>query len=438
MYRKIDEKYCEVVFETDLSHSEWFGYYNYDPMSRDATKLLCNRVNFDARAITSDDTADLGWYDLSTKEWHYIDTTDSFNWPQGAMLQWLPGDGNENKVIYNQSDKTHFHSVIFDLETGSKKIVDFPIYAITPDGKYSISLNYERSYWCRAYHYMPIENKAYDVQVAEDDGIFCVDLESNSVKRIISIDDVIGLDVQVDFSQARHWCEHIMLNREGTQIAFLHRFAYDNVNRYKTRVVVANIDGSNLHVLSDWKNNLYTHLGWGDDEFYIYSITQNALEAAYSNQSLKKTSRLSPFTLVKKFIKKMIPRGLKDSFKKNECGYRLYKLESGRYEYQNTFINEEFPIDGHPTITVDGQYMITDTYPDLNSNHNLLIRNLKNDKVICVATLSAGLKGNPASCDLHPKVCHGEEYVIVDTAYTGKHSMIMLKLNWDVIKTELN
>ena len=95
-------------------------------------------------------------------------------------------------------------------------------------GKYSISLNYERCYWCRAYHYQSVKNPKYNVQVAEDDGIFKVNLETNTVKRIVKIQDVIAIDAPEDFKIAKHWLEHIMINKAGDRIVFLHRYSYGN------------------------------------------------------------------------------------------------------------------------------------------------------------------------------------------------------------------
>ena len=162
MVKNINNKFVDLIFETKSEYSEWFGYYNYDVLNSSQTRMLCNRVKFDGRSISADDTIDLGWYDIATGTWNYIATTDSFNWQQGSMLQWLPGQGNENKVIFNFSDKIRYKSKIIDIETRKTKEYDFPIYCVTPDGNFAITLNYERSYWCRAYHYQPIINQKYD------------------------------------------------------------------------------------------------------------------------------------------------------------------------------------------------------------------------------------------------------------------------------------
>lgn len=442
MYRWIDERYVEPIFEAHSDKAEWFGYYNYDVISRDGKKFLCNRANFDGRRINSDDTVDLGWYDLESGEWHYIATSDSFNWEQGAMLQWLPGEGNENKVIYNYSDKSHFYSMIQDILTGEKRKIDYPIYGITPDGHYSITLNFERSYWCRAYHYQSVKNPQYDVRVAEDDGIFQVDLIHNTIKRIVAIQDIIALDANNDFDKAKHWLEHIMIDKSGEHFVCLHRFTYGT--GYLTRVVAANIDGSNLQIIPGWRQMKFTHTGFGKTDFIVYGRKMSAIEAAYTNQAFKTSSEQTTSSrsgsityVIKQIVKQFVPRGLKEILKKKDDGYRFFSLVDGKYQLTGNYYWKLFHIDGHPSIANNEDYFITDTYPDDNDNQNLVIMNRRTRKAICIATLSAGLKGNPASCDLHPKLCHKDQYIVIDTAYTGQHRMIVFKINWESVKKAL-
>lgn len=440
MYKSIKEKYIHPIFETDTDFTEWFGYYNYDVISRDGKKMLCNRAKFDARAVSSEDTIDLGYYDIETGEWYYIDTSDSFNWQQGAMLQWMPGEENENKVIYNKSKNNHFISIIYDIETGEKKEISFPTYCVTPDGKFSISLNYERSYWCRAYHYQSVKNPDYDVQVASDDGIFKVDLTKNTVERIIDIHDVIALDAPADFKAAKHWFEHIMINPSGTQFVFLHRFSYGT--GYFTRMCMADIDGNNLQIIPGWKMNDWSHFGWkGDDSFAIYTVKKSAVEAAYIKSSVKvpaTSAKRSISSIARQIIHKCVPQFIKDSLRGNENNYQVFSSIDGKYTLVGKYDDKLFNIDGHPSFTADGKYMITDSYPDSDGNQRLLVMNTENKKVVQIASFEAPLRGNPASCDLHPKLSFGGKYLAVDTAYTGKHRMILFELNWGVIENSLS
>ena len=106
--RIILSKYIEKVFDTrSEDHSEWFGYYNYDALDASQSRLICNKAKFDGVKPSKELDIDLGYYDLKTGEWHFVDSTNSWNWQQGVMMQWLPGTGNENRVIYNCTRNGH-------------------------------------------------------------------------------------------------------------------------------------------------------------------------------------------------------------------------------------------------------------------------------------------------------------------------------------------
>lgn len=433
--RQVNDKYLHLLFETSSEWSEWFGYYNYDVINQNGKYMLCNRSAFDAREITAEDTIELGFYDIITGEWHHIDYTTSFNWQQGAMLQWMPND--ENKVIYNITRNGHYKSLITDINTGSKKEINFPTYCVTPNGRYSISLNYERSYWCRAYHYQPIINEKYNVQVAEDDGIFKVNLHNNTIERIVDIHDVISLDGQNDFGEAKHWLEHIMINTAGDRIAFLHRYSYGTA--YSTRLLICDVNGNGLCVVPGWKENDWSHFGWkGNREFAIYSVKRNAFQAKYAKSVQMAKSSLSPMAIVNWVVHLPVLRGIKNKLKPNQRYYKLYQETDGKYVFVRNLDQKLFSIDGHPSFSEDGRYMITDSYPDQDGFQRLIIYDCVTNKGIILGKFAAPLSGNPASCDLHPKLSYQSKYLAVDTAYTGKHCMVLYEINWQEIKKKIS
>lgn len=427
-----ESQYITKLFETNHQQfAEWFGYYNYDTLSTDGKKMLCNRASFDGRAITDEDTIELGYYHIETGEWCHIDTTDSFNWQQGAMLQWVPS--KDNWVAYNFSDKKHFKSALYNIETGEKKIIDFPIYGITPDGRYSVSLNYERSYWCRAYHYQPIKNPQYDVHVAEDDGVFLVDLEENTVKRIISIQDIIAASADKDFAGAKHWLEHIMVSPNGKRIAFLHRYTLGD--GYRTRLMLSDINGCNLQAIPGWNNFEWSHFGWqGDDAFAIYSVKRSNVMTAYSKSVQTDVGiKTKCVRFARKLIKPLLPKRMMKKIHTSESYYQYYVWEDAGFVLKADFNDPMFSIDGHPTF-IGENYMLTDTYPNHDLYQCLLIYNVHTGNCLKLGDFYAPFKGNPASCDLHPKVSRDGQYVVVDTAHTGIHNMVVFKINWEKIK----
>jgi len=437
--------YITKVFETSSqSYSEWFGYYNYDVLNQDQSKMLCNRARFDGIAPEKGMTIELGYYDIAKGIWHSIGESDSWNWQQGAMMQWLPCEKN-NKIIYNCSKNNRLIARIYDIETGDTEDINYPIYGITPDGTKSITLELERSRWCRAYHYKSVDNPAQEGRIIESDGIFEIDIAHNTRRRIISIQDIVNTDCRDYFSEYKHWLEHIMISPSGKRFCFLHRFSpLDNIYQYETRLCIANIDGSNLQVIEGWDKYKWSHFGWrGDDAFIIYTVENNNLANKINSINDKSQAQIHCLKAVlnksKKLVKKLLPSKLCNILTGRSKYYAYYELntETKMFELKEKISNRLLAIDGHPSFSNDGRYMITDTYPDPKGYQSLIIFDMCTHKGICIAQLYAHYHKNPASCDLHPKLSKNNDYVCVDTAYDTKHHMIAFKIDWDSIRLTL-
>jgi len=439
---KLNKPYIKQIFTTPDNSSRWFGYYNYDVLNHNQSKLLCNFTSVDGVEPEKGMQISVGYYSLVDTKWHEIGVSDSWNWQQGCMAQWLPGD--RDRVVFNFSDGTRLKSKIVDIDSGEETEFDYPIYGITPDGKASITIEMERSYWCRAYHYQSIANKKMDVNILSGDGIFHLDLAIGTRNLIIPIEDIIAIDSRPDFKNMKHWVEHIMINDSGTKFCFLHRFSPSyNVNLYQTRLFIADIDGSNLQLIPDWDKTDLSHFGWNGEEFAIYTVENNKVASTYkemgqntasSNGSLKQRV----FKLIAN-IAKIFPPSVRKKIKGGKSYYNYYKVNSsGRYELAFKIGGKVFDIDGHPSFTNDRNYMITDTYPDADGFQHLVICNLRNMKKLELGRFPAYYHKTSASCDLHPKLSHNNDYVAVDSAYNERHHTILFRLNWAKIKENIS
>ena len=131
-------------------------------------------------------------------------------------------------------------------------------------------------------------------------------------------------------------------------------------------------------------------------------------------------------------------RVIKNRLKPNQRYYKLYQEKDGKYAFVRNLDQEFFSIDGHPSFTEDGRYMITDSYPNKEGFQRLIIFDCVTNKGIILGKFAAKLSSNPASCDLHPKLSHYERYLAVDTAYTGKHRMMLFEIMWKDIKKQIS
>ncbi|MBQ9558577.1 MAG: hypothetical protein IJV08_01145 [Bacteroidaceae bacterium] len=433
--------YITPIFETPSESSEWFGYYNYDVLNQNQSLLLCNRAPYDGKAPVKGAKIELGSYDIHNGQWHHIGESDSWNWQQGSMLQWVPN--RNNQVIYNCSKNGRIISCIHNLTTNINKELDFPIYGITPDGKKSISIDLERSYWCRAYHYQSVANPEREGRVYEDDGIFEIDLEKNTRKKIISIQEIIATDKRSYFAQCKHWVEHVMISPSGKKICFLHRFSPEgNVLNYKTRPFIADINGSNLQVIPDWDSYSWSHWGWkSDDEFVIYAIKTSISDEDFlrpaqlsSNKNISHSAKQKAIQLIRSYI----PQSFIDKMRSQVKSYRFYECKEGHIALKENCAMPIFGIDGHPSFTADGRYMITDSYPDNKGFQRLIIYDTITQKGIIVGKFFATYWNNPASCDLHPKLCRNNDFLAVDTAYDKKHHTMVFLIDWEQIKRKIS
>ena len=443
-------KFINPVFQTPKDTGSWFGYYNYDPLNHDQTKLLSIRAQHDAELPRKGYLVEVGYYDIDSGEWHKVGMSDSYNWPQGCMAQWMPGKGNENKIIYNTSNGKNNIAVIVDIISLEKKVIDWSIYGITPDGKKAITLVMERSHWCRAYHYESISDPNYDGNIYEEDGIYEVDLELNIRKRIISIQEIIEVDSEKYFDSAKHWLEHIMVSPNGKRFCFLHRYTIGELNDYETRLFIADIDGANLQIIPGWRKYYWSHFGWnGDEAFSIYSyessihniVLDKMSSSKNSNNNCQQPENININNILISSIKKIyhsLPLGLTNQIryyiKGQKSYYQYYVLKDGQFVLHSLFKKRLFAVDGHPSFTLDGKYMITDTYPLPNQFQRLIIYNIVTQKGIVLGDFYAGLYKKPGTCDLHPKLSRNNNYVVVDSAHDCQHHSMLYTLNWEKIK----
>ena len=415
----------DITFSTPSTFSHWFGYYNYSPLDSSGTRLLAHRIDFDARLITSDDTAELGWFNLNDASWHSIGKTRAFNWQQGAMLQWL---GYE-EIVFNDVMDNHFVSKIVKANGTDIRVIPWPVYGITPNGKMSISLQFERSYWCRAYHYEAIRNPKWDVRIAEEDGIFQVDLENGDYKQIVFIKDILKLDYDPIFEKSKHWIEHIMINPSGQRFAFYHRF--DDGSGFKTRVLTANIDGTGIFLVPGWRDNGWSHMGWQDNNKYVIFGVKRVLAGKTYDVITKNTGKLGKL-LKNTYHRYVYPIMNKKTHSKmtSSGSYQLYSDQIGMI---GGYSKGNLSNDGHPSFSLDGRYMLADTYADENSYRHLFLFDTASEKLFTLGSFFSPYNNCEYRSDLHPRFSLDNKYIIIDSAHSGKHQMLVFKVNWDLI-----
>jgi len=200
---------------------------------------------------------------------------------------------------------------------------------------------------------------------------------------------------------AIHWVNHLAFNPNSSRISFLHRWSSDIPNTWNSRLITANLEGSDLHLLAD--NDFVSHYTWKD--------TTNILVWA------KMKGLFSWFK--PKFIYRFL-RG------RGTHGFFLINDENLSY---NPVGLDLLYSDGHCSYSPDKKWILTDTYPDSSSNRRIILYQLahkfllENGKFYSPPEIDGEIR-----CDLHPRWSRDGRYVCFDSFHTNQRQMYIINL----------
>jgi len=374
IFRNKNEYDIEVGIELkQLSKNKYFesffGYYDKSPVN-DTNKYL---IFHNSLAKTSKKPSSENKIEIHIKE--FMDNTiidkiktPTYNWQQGAKTQWI----DNNKFIYNSFDGEKYISNIYDIiNKRIERKINFPVYDCYGD-KFALSLNYERLAKLRPdYGYYNNENKT-DINDIKNDGIFYIDFTSRKYKLLIPI-ETVAKDID-DYLKYSHFFNHIMISPKGNKFIFLHRYFSKNGRRFD-RLMISGIDGKDIRCLSE--DDMVSHCAWKNNDEIIGWMRKEA----YGDH------------------------------------YYLIKESTNQYEIVGKDILTE---DGHPSISNDEKWLLTDTYPDKARMSKLLLYNLETKNLIKLGEFYSPMKFHGVNrCDLHPRFNPGYKKITFDSVHTG-------------------
>ena len=358
------------ILNRDSNLEAFFGYYDKSPWSFDGRYYLVHI--FDHK---NKDEVKIGVYNCENERLEFIDESPAFNFQQGAMLRWR--SRKNYQCIYNTVEEGNLVAKIRDAVSGEEiKTIPMPIQTINPEGTEALTLNYKRLDKIRPEYGYNINVKNFSGDMPyEEDGIWKIDLETGKSEIILSLAHLICLNHDETMDKARHKINHIMYSPSGKRFVFMHRWVgpYGQISR----LYGANTDGSELYCLADDK--MISHYFWLDDRHLI----------AWARKE---------------------PVGDK---------YLILKDKSNDFEVIGEGILDIYG-DGHPHVHPSKEWIITDTYPNKARIRELLLYNLKTNRLLVVGAFLSPLKYDKAyRCDLHPRWNPNGTKISIDSAHEG-------------------
>jgi len=359
----------------------FFGYYDKSPWDITDRYILCLRAKDTLKSPAPLEPAEIVLFDTqNNNSYKILGKTHAWNVQQGCMLQWL-GPDFSSKIIYNDFRNGQYCSVILNIETMEEKIIPMPIYNISRDGKFALSLDFSRLHRLRkGYGYYNLPDLTKDEKCPDKPCIWYINLESGEAKPILKYTDFASFEPRPEMNNAEHKVNHIMLNPTGNRFMVLHRWIKGS-KKY-TRLVTVNVDGTEMYNLSD--DNMVSHCFWKNDiEILAYARKKDSGD-----------------------------------------GYYLMKDKTGEYKK----LWSELTRDGHPSYSPDGSMVVTDTYPDRTRLATIYL--IKDDKPQKLARVFVPFKyDNDVRCDLHPRWNRAGDKICFDGVFEGRRGLYVIEVN---------
>lgn len=374
----------------DNNHEYFFGYYDKSPWDITDRYMLCMRANDTWSDVSPKVKADILLIDTQKEEndpsrVKKIAETNAWNVQQSCMLQWLGPDFN-SKILYNDYRDGKYVSVILTLATMQEKIIPAPVYSVSKDGKFALTLDFSRLYELRpGYGYYNVPEKTKGIALPNTTAIWKVDLDSGEVTDLLKYTDFSNFEPRQEMKEdgSVHKVNHIMLSPNGKRFMVLYRW-FCGQRKY-TRLITCDVDGTDMYVLSD--DDMVSHCYWKDDAHIL----------AFENKKI--------------------------------TGPGYYLMTDKTNEYIHCW--PQFSNDGHPSYSPDGTLIVTDSYPDRAriASINLMDGDeIKKDNTTIAKVFAPFKYDNDTRCDLHPRWNHASDKICFDSIFEGHRGLYVVNI----------
>ena len=362
----------------------FFGYYDVAAFDAGGRFHLYHRVGFMDRQPTREDSAELGLIDIETQAKISLAETTAWNFQQGAMLQWNPA-APDNEVVYNVRVGETYRAVIKNIETRNERMLEMPVAALDPKGRYALSINFSRVFDFRpGYGYPGIVDANRNQEAPEDDGVFRMDMLTGKSALVLSLQQIHRLlqDTGSVVKNGKLVINHITCNTDGSRFVLLARNFPEPGKPWGTAAITADAYGNDPYVLNGY--SMTSHYHWRDEQHLL-------------------------------------------AYAKHAEGDQLYMLCDKSQEYE-IIDRDYFKSDGHCSYAPDRKQILYDSYP-VNNYRHLYVYDVHKCKGCKLASLySVPVSDGEIRCDLHPRWHPNGKLISFDSTHENQRHIYLAQL----------
>ncbi len=291
----------------------------------------------------------------------------------------------ERLITFNHRQDERYVAVVLDIHTGQKRILPYPVSAMSRDGAQALGLNYARLKSLRpVVGYAGLPDPFADQNCPAEDGVYTTATETGEARVLVSYEEV--RDFLSDYEEVQThkiWFNHTIVNRDDTRFAFVVRYRNNGREIGHTILLSASMEGGELRVVTDLGAS---HFDWLTAETILSCVTMKEGEKYY-----------------------------------------LINDTSGEYEAVRPDLLTR---NGHCSFTRDGAWLLTDESPDEDSRQTLLLWNMTKELRVNLGRYHSPLPfRGEIRCDLHPRWSRDERQVCFDSIHEGSRQVYVMDVS---------
>ena len=405
----------------------FFGYYNKSVWDRSNRYVLANKVDVMVKDTQIDDALEIGFYDLKdeTNYFNKIGSTTTWNWQMGNQSQWLDGP-NGPQVIFNIRGNNpaypypEFSSRIVDVERAEFRDLPLPVYITSQNGAYALTVDYKRLFITHETIGYQAENQYENMEAApDDDGIYNMDIALGEYSLICSYNRLKEFHYVGSMEKAIHWVSHIEISPNSERVLFLHRWSerVEDETCFLHRLITMNPDGSDMYLL-ECSDHPLPQLDENFDANAVNTFDYEKSEYQISHPTWRNDSQIMVWG----------PHN-------GKIHYHLYEDKTNNVEIIGADVLTE---NGHMTYSPDGNWLLSDTYPDDKTNERILfLYHMESGLRYDIGSFYADPDlGKINRCDLHPRWDNSGTKVCIDSVHENERQMYIIDVSKIVNKNQ--
>jgi hypothetical protein len=277
------------------------------------------------------------------------------------------------------------------VKSGKSRTLPRPVYALSPDGKQAVSLDFARLHRLRpGYGYASYAEHFADDPAPEKLGVWWMDVKTDKNDLVVNLKQLAAFKPDDRFTGAHHWVNHLLFNPGGTRFVFLHRWKKPDDRSWQTRMLTCKPDGTDLRITLD--DGMVSHFDWRDDTTVL----------AWA-------------------------RTKKD-------GNKFYTVDvlSGEAKVIGADVLTQ---DGHCSYSPDRKWVLNDTYPDKDRMQRLMLFKVATGRRYDLNKFHSPKQfTGPVRCDLHPRWNRDGTQVCIDGCHDPQRQVYVLDVS-EVVKS---